>query len=202
MGIGCVLVILGLGACIAAALLGTLFAATSGAGRRNPIAALGWFALPFAYVAYFGVAFLAYAFASEARGYDAMIGDSWSVPLGHGYEFGCIDTWEGCSVGKRDAEQQGVRRVARDGAFVLGEKESGGFFALRTTDGRRWDFADETAMRRTLQALGVRDALLQSTEEFYARNRWTLFDAIAASLILGGAVVLTIGIALFLRARR
>src|SRR5207253_6631539 len=104
-GIGCVLVLWGILACVGAGIVGAILAATrfaAGAGTRRQkiFPALGWFAAPFLYVAYFAAAFVVYWVVSEARGYDQGIGDRWTVPLGHGYEFRCIDTYDQCFVQK------------------------------------------------------------------------------------------------------
>jgi hypothetical protein len=207
MGLGCVLIVWGALACVGATMLGVLLVGAAATRKSGPLPrrllrSIGWFAVPFLYVVYFAVAYLLYAGVCELRGYDPALGDGWYLPLGHHYEFQSIDTWEQCSVDNGgESVVYPVREIGREGDFVFGQS-AGRYFVIRTSDGRRWDFADAASMQKTVHALGVRDVELEDVSTFYSHNRWGFFDLAAGLLIVGGAAALTIAVALFINWQR
>lgn len=196
MGCGCVLVFWGLLACVGAAIVGLAVAVTAPHEQEGPLwsriaKSVGYFLVPFGYVAYFGVAFLIYAVVSGLRGYDPGIGDMFNVPLAHGYGLVCIDSPDQCFI-ENGAYRQPVSQVGRDRDrdFVFAMSATGQYLAIRTSDDRRWVFPNEQSLRTEMRAAGAHEIELEDVDTFYSHNRWGFFDAAAIVVILLGAVAL------------
>lgn len=190
MGPGCVLMVGALAALILATGAGVILVsrAPGGATRRERLLrSIGWFAVPFLNVAWFGVAATVYAFAQEARGYSVI--EPVAVPVGNGYRLACPDQWQECVVGD-DAEMFEVTSLGRDGDCVFGGKKGGGFFVLDTRRRQRFDFPDERSMDAALHRRGVTRVRLQSNYSYFTVNRWDLFDFVVETVVLTAAVLL------------
>ena len=157
--------------------------------RRRSIRArwiLGALALPFASVAYMWAIFAVYAVYCEAiRDVDLGIGESWRVPLTHGYTLTMIDTPDRAFVRLPSGAQHhhGLTRVSATEHFVTVEDE-GRFFLMDVRGGRESVFLTEAELRAALQGSGETTVELLSPSDYYDAHRWRALDAIAATLAL------------------
>ncbi|HVG25056.1 MAG TPA: hypothetical protein VND45_12925 [Thermoanaerobaculia bacterium] len=209
MGIGCVL--------LAWAIVGAVAAGGAACGlmlcvflvrRFRPAVGRRWIvvagALPFALLAYAGVAFGVYALWCEnVRRVDPGIGDVWQVPLPNGWRFLMIDTPDSAMLVPPSGDNIAVdrARLGMRGDTIL-VADAGQFFAIDTKTRRRTEFASEEAMLRTF---GSSRGELSDANWFYTRRRWTIADALAGVVIAAPAAMLLLAMAvrfLIVAARR
>ena len=143
-------------------------------------------ALPFVSLAYVWAIFAVYAVYCEAiRDVDLGIGDSWRVPLTHGYALTMIDTPDQAFVRLPSGAQHhhGLKRISATEHFVTVEDE-GRFFLMDVRGGRELVFLTEAELRAALKSSGEATVELLAPGDYYDAHRWGGFDAIAASLAL------------------
>lgn len=202
MGCGCVLLLWGIVACGGAAIIGIVVVPVGPPQQQGPLwsriaESAGCFLVPFVYVGYFGVAFLLYAVVNGLRGYDPGIGDMFNVPLAGSYGLVCIDSPDQCFLEDGDY-RQAVTQIGRTRNFVFAKSDTGQYIGIRTSDDRRWVFADAQSLRTKMRAAGAKEVDLEDVGSFYSHNRWGAFDVVAVVVILAGAVALPfVGIGLW-----
>jgi hypothetical protein len=142
-------------------------------------------AVPFISLGYAAAGFAAYAVYCEAvRDVDLGIGDSWRVPLGHGYRLIMIDTAEQAFV-ESPTGQQLHTDVARIGTAgdVIAVQDAQGLFVIDS--GRQTERAVPPEFGlRGIGPSGSEELQLVSPDEFYNRHRWGMPDVIAAIAII------------------
>jgi len=188
MGLGCVLLVWfaggAAGAVVASLVFGvaTHFILRSRPGRRRWIAINA--ALPFLLLAYSAIAFGAYAIWCErARGVDPGLGDSWRVPLDHGYVLEMIDLPENAFIEQPTGSDQPVTAIATRGPFIYGEDDHHLPFVIDTRSGQMQRFANRKDAQPQLHAFGLDHSPIQSPSDYYYRHRWTRLDAGAAVVL-------------------
>jgi hypothetical protein len=146
--------------------------------------------LPFVLIPVGMLWFLGYAaYSSSVRHVDPGLGDSWKVPVAHGYFFCMIDVTDqgylmkgGCSGSPR---VNGIRQLAQVGDSVIGTSVAGAFVFDTSTGELR-------SHQSTVAALAQFSPppKLQTPDEFYERRRSGWQDR-AAGFVLLGLVFLT-----------
>ncbi len=157
--------------------------------RRHGLARRGWVltaaAVPFVSLGYAGVGFLAYAVHCElVRDVDLGIGDSWRVPLGHGYRLIMVDTAEQAFVESPTGQQlhTGLARIGTAGD-VIAVEDAQGLFVIDSSHQTEHAVAPESG-RRGIVPDGSDRLQLVSPDDFYNRHRWGMPDVIASVAII------------------
>lgn len=191
LGLGVVLLFWGVLTCLAAGIAAVVLAGVVYlVERRRARVRKRWLfvagVLPFALVAYMWGAFAVYAAWCEVwRDVDLGIGDSWRVPISHGYSLVMIDTAEQAFVRTPAGGQLhfGLTRIGTSGALIAGQDEDG-YFVLDAPRGTETSFRSEDDFRRGLVATGASGMQLFPPDAFYDRTRWGRADGAAALLAL------------------
>ena len=145
--------------------------------------------LPFVLIVVGLVWFVGYAaYSGVVRKVDPGLGDSWAVPLRHGYFFCMIDVTDqgylmkdGCGGSPR---VQDIRELAEVGDAIVGSSGQSGAFVFDTATGELKSHPDtSTALAQFSPA-----PTLQSAHQFYRSRRFGWQDT-AAFLVLVGLVV-------------
>ncbi len=147
--------------------------------------------LPFVLIALGLVWFVGYAaYSWSVRRVDPGLGDSWAVPLRHGYFFCMIDVTDrgylmkdGCSGSPPVYD---IRELAEIGDAIVGKSDRTGAFVFDMATGElRRDQDASTALAQLSPT-----ARLQTPDEFYRSRRFGWQD-VAALLVLFAVVALT-----------
>ena len=129
--------------------------------------------------------FLGYAaYSSLVRNVDPGLGDSWKVPLPHGYFFCMIDVTDqgylmkgGCSGSPR---VNGIRQLVQVGDSIIGSSVAGAF-VLDTATG---ELRSPKSVAAALASFSP-SPKLQTPNEFYERRRSGWQDVAAGFVLLG-----------------
>ncbi len=200
MGIGFVLliwaVLIGLLAVPARALLLRIGRQTGGDPRGTRLSR--WFVIMFfGGGAYAFIAFMAYwVWCDLSRGVDCGIGDSWRVPVGHGYEMGMIDLPNDASLHSAGSEGEavvsGIDQIGEYGQYVFGHSASDGSFVFDTSSRTLHREKNLIALISRLHSLGVTETATVPVHEFYMAKRWSWVDAVAVILLGAPAAVVAV----------
>ncbi len=174
--------------------LAALFAACVLAGlvywfqrRRPPIRTrwiIGAVVLPFASIAYMWGIFVLYGIHCEAvRGVDLGLGDSWRVPLTHGYSLTMIDTPDQAFVETPNGGQahHGLTRIGSSERFVAVEHD-GHFFLTEVRSGSESWLTTEPDLQSAVQKAGEATIELLPPAVYYTNHRWGLADTVAGGV--------------------
>ncbi len=176
--------------------------------KRTAVAAV----VPYLWLGYFGVAFIIYAiWCAEVRGVDPGLGDSWFVPIQHGYSLKMIDTHDSPFLARGNLSVlKPIELLGIQGRFLYGktrpaspdrfhdvrtqmrapenspnEKTQPQYFLLNTLFVEMWQFESEEELHSAMKALGLEaPGEMQSATYFYFKRRWGFADAAAVALIL------------------
>lgn len=157
-----------------------------------------WFALAFfGGGAYALAAFMAYwLWCENCRGVDCGIGDSWLVPVGHGYEMNMIDTPDNASLRPAGLEGEaiisGIDQIGEYGQYVFGHSASNGWFLFDTSNRTLQQDKNQMALLLRLRPLGIAETATIPVREFYMAKRWSWMDALAVILLGAPAAVVAI----------
>jgi hypothetical protein len=190
MGLGIVLLFWGLvGVFLAATAAASLVGMVYLFDRRSGRVRWGWLLtaalMPFVSLGYVAAGFIVYAgYCEVVRDVDLGIGDSWRVPLGHGYRLVMIDTPDQAFVESPGGLQlhSGLKRIGTAGNLIAGEDDHG----LFVIDGQRHTdeaIASEFGLHSVFP-YGSGEPQLVAPGDFYHDHRWGLPDLIAAVLIV------------------
>ena len=155
--------------------------------RRGSLRArwiLGAVALPFVAVAYIWGIFVLYGIHCEAvRDVDLGIGDTWRVPLAHGYKLTMIDMPEQAFVSASGDKQlhHGLSRIGATEHFVAVE-HGGQFFLIDVRSGNESALPTEPDVQAALHRLSESEVELMPPAEYYHEHRWGTADALAAAI--------------------
>jgi hypothetical protein len=190
MGLGIVLLFWGIvGIILASAAAAILAAVVYAFDRRHGLARRGWVltaaAVPFVSLGYAAAGFAAYAVYCEVvRDVDLGIGDSWRVPLGHGYRLIMIDTPDQAFVESPTGVQlhMGLARIGTTEDLIVGE-DAQGLFVIDGSHQTEHAVAPESGLRGIVLG-GSGQLQLVSPDDFYNRHRWGMPDVFAAIAII------------------
>jgi hypothetical protein len=141
---------------------------------------------PYIFLLYIMYAFVEYwLWCEDTRNVDlGIMGDSWVIPLGEGYEMIMIDIPDEATIRRyHDNIVLDVVEIERTYPYLYGKEKSGYFtFDMSTGDLRNYKNID--LMKETLKINGV-DTIksLKSVNSFYNDIRWSYLDLIAAAII-------------------
>jgi hypothetical protein len=198
MGIGCVLLFWAVALAAVAVSVGLLLLwlsrRTGDKERRRRVFRWLCVVLP-AGAVYAVVGFAAYWAFCAMRGVDPGIGDSWQVPLTHGYSLSFIDVWEQAFVsppGSMDMGKQvaSVAEVGDSGQYLFGVADGKGFL-IDTKTGLVEELQDRAALLVRLKALGIWSPQLRSVKDVYFAERWGWQDVIVL-MVLGVPALLVL----------
>ena len=207
MGIGFVLLIWMLffgcaGLPVAGALAYWSWRTGSRAGSPSKVRAAAAGVLPFVLIGLGLLWFFGYAaYSWSVRRVDPGLGDSWAVPLRHGYFFCMIDVTDhgylmkdGCSG---SPTVDGIRELAEADDAIVGNSDRIGAFVFDMATGELRRHADvSTALAQ------VTAERLETADEFYRSRRFGWQDAAAFGVLLVlGASTSWLWFARFIRAR-
>jgi hypothetical protein len=145
--------------------------------------------LPFALIPVGLIWFFAYAvFCGTVRHVDPGLGDSWYVPLRHGYYFCMIDTTDEGFLMKNECSGEppvsAIRELAQVGDSIVGWSGTKGAFSLDMAAGELKQLANkDIALTQYSPPLS-----LQTARAFYRSRRYGWQD-VAALIVLLGLVV-------------
>ena len=141
--------------------------------------------VPFAMIAYFGFAFIAYgSWCLLVRNVDPGIGDGWVVPVGNDYTMEMIDIPENASIHMNNETYiKGIKLVGKMEPYVFG-RSADGYFILNVSSGELCQSESEHSFREKLKERGVlKTDILETPGSFYQRNRWGIADLMFALIV-------------------
>jgi len=160
---------------------------------------LGAAALPLIAVAYIWGVFVLYSVHCEViRNVDLGIGDTWRVPLTHGYTLTMIDTPGQAFIRAPGGTQlhHELTRIGTTEHFIAVE-HTGQFFLIDVRSGGESLLPTEPDLQTALSAAGESAIELLPPDGFYDQHRWGMADAVA-----GGVAFVPPGLAFLLFAWR
>lgn len=142
--------------------------------------------LPFVLVSVGLIWFFAYAvYCGTVRNVDPGLGDSWQVPLRHGYYFCMTDNMEEGRLMKNECggspPVHSIRELAQTGDSIVGWSQEKGAFTFDMSTGKLTVLASREAALARLSPLPN----FQTAHEFYRSRRYGWQDVAALIILLG-----------------
>jgi hypothetical protein len=135
------------------------------------------------------------------RDIDPGIGDYGRAPLGSGYHFCMIDTFEQSYIENPIGKQigSGMLRIGHDENTIYLETEPGKFLVIDKTTNTSYFPLSVGELEEKLRELGTSVVALHSPYTIYMRARWSRLDLLALPLVMGIPGILIILVVIYVR---